>query len=693
MILYLATTLNVFHQKTATGADLYMTSGSHYTFSIKSVLSILSALLCLMFFSATAAARKKDPGIDISDRYKKQRTVFLKAESALKKKHYSSYRRYYAQLDGYPLQAWLHYQEYRNKLSHLSEQQVLQFLQQYKDTPYAEWLRVSWLVRMAKKQQWQKYLNAYIPQKSTERQCYYLNALIQTDNKEKAFTKIPQLWLTGESQPRSCDPVFKAYKQAGMMSSKLVKKRIKLALKKGRTSLAEYLARSLNKNDQKWVNEWIKIYHKPVLVLKSSLLMQEHEFKKDILVHSVERMARRQPEAAIKLLASLQEGNSFSAAEQAKMYRAIGMKLAYRHGKGAWQWLDKITDPYSDTTVQEWRVRSAIREGNWESIASAINRLPEEQQKNLRWQYWLASAKEHQGDTQQAEKDYYAMASQRSYYSFLAADKIDMPYEFKNSPLNPSPELLKQVAADPGLLRAREFYFLGRDLQARREWYFTTRKQMNNNQRAIAAKVAQLWGWHNRAIITMAHTDQRDDVELRFPVLQKDRVIKFSKQQELKPAYTMAVIRRESAFATNARSRVGALGLMQIMPATGKVIAQKLKVKFNNKNQLLNPETNVEFGTKYLSMMLQKFYKQPALASAAYNAGGHRVKAWQPKKNNMKADRWIETIPFKETREYVSSILAYTVIYEDRMGLPKTRLEQIMPEVPSKQSGKPGTSP
>jgi len=207
---------------------------------------------------------------------------------------------------------------------------------------------------------------------------------------------------------------------------------------------------------------------------------------------------------------------------------------------------------------------------------------------------------------------------------------------------------------------------------------------MDNNERAIAAKVAQQWGWHNRAIITMAYTDQRNDIELRFPVLQKERVTKYSQQQQLQPAYTMAVIRRESAFATDARSRVGALGLMQIMPATGKVIASKLKVKYNSKNQLLNPETNVKFGTKYLNMMLRKFHDQPALASAAYNAGGHRVKVWLPKDKDMSAERWIESIPFKETREYVSSILAYTAIYEHRLGLPQTRLNSMMPDVPKK---------
>ncbi len=661
----------------------------HKPLNIKHCISLgLLLLLSILSISPLHADTEKKPAIDISDRYQKQRTLFLKAESALKKGQYSKYYKYYRQLKGYPLQPYLRYREYRKKLSSLTESDVLAFFEQYKDTPYTDWLRVNWLDKKAKNKQWQQYINAYTPQKSVERQCHYINALIQTGNKEKAFTRVPDLWLSGESRPRSCDPVFKAWKQAGMLSDDMIIERIKLAMKKGRTSLAKYLARSLNKEEQKWVQEWIKIYHKPALVLKSKRLQQDHAFKQDILVHAVERMARRQPEAAIKLLKSLQQNNTFTEAEQAQMYRAIGMKLAYRHSKGAWQWLDKITDQYSDETVREWRVRSAIRAGNWDAIASAINRLPEEEQKNLRWQYWLASAKEHQGNTEQAEKDYSSMASQRSYYSFLAADKMDMPYEFRNSPLQPGQKELQAIAENPGLLRAREFYFLGRDLQARREWYFTTRKRMDNHQRAIAAKVAQLWGWHNRAIITMAHTDQRDDIELRFPVLQKDRIIKHSKEQAIKPAYTMAVIRRESAFATDARSRVGALGLMQIMPATGKVIAQKLKVKFNSKNQLLNPDTNVAFGTKYLNMMLQKFYKQPALASAAYNAGGHRVKAWLPDNKEMQADRWIETIPFKETREYVSSILAYTAIYEHRMGLPQTRLEQVMQNVPSKKSGK-----
>lgn len=663
----------------------YKTAQFTYFFSI-----LLSSLLCFMLLNPiSVSASHNKVRIDLSDPYKKQRSVFLKAESALNKKQYKKYKKYYAELDHYPLQSYLKYKEYRKKIASLSEKQVLSFLQKYSDTPYESWFRIAWLKHKAKHKQWQQYLNAYTPQKDTARRCHYVNALLHTSKsddkaKQKAFALVPELWLKGKSQPDSCDPVFKAFTKAGKMTPELLWGRIKLAMKKGQTSLATYLARSLSATDQKWVKEWIRIYRKPALVLNSKRLKQQHPVKTTILVHAVKRTVSKQPKKAAELIDTLEKENSFSAAEQAQMYRSIGMKLAYHHKPGAWSWLNKITDEQSDETVRQWRVRSAIREGNWEGVNSALKRLSAEEQKDFRWQYWAAVIQEQKGLKTEAQKDFSQLADNRSYYSFLAADKMDMPYEFNNNPLTPDSDVLEKIANNPGILRAREFYLLDRSTEARREWYFTTRKQMDKKDRAVAAKVAQQWGWYNRAIITTAYTDNRDDINLRFPVLKKDQITKYSNKQQLQPAYTMAVIRRESAFASDARSKVGALGLMQIMPATGKVIAGKLKVKYKNKNQLLNPDTNVKFGTKYLNMMLKKFYKQPALASAAYNAGGHRVKKWLPENTDMQADRWVETIPFTETREYVSSILAYTAIYEHQLGLPQTRLDTNMPNVPKK---------
>ncbi len=639
---------------------------------------LICLLICLLLSQTTQAT------LSLDDTYKKERILFIKAEKAFKKKESKKYQAYYAQLDHYPLQAYLKYKEYRKNLSQRNEKQVLEFFKDYKQTPYENWLRMAWLNKMAKKGQWKKYLNAYTPQKSVSRQCSYMNALLKTGKKKQAFEKVPKLWLIGKSQAKECDPVFSAYKKAGLMTPELIWERIKLAIDKGSISLANYLAHSLSKKDQQWVKEWGDIYHQPERVLTRKLFKKNHPIKSTIQSSAVKRMAKKDAEKAIKLFTALEKKNTFSLAEYDKMYRAIGMKLAYHHGDGAWSWLNKISDKNSDETVRQWRTRSAVRDGNWEAISHSLARLSEEEKQSFRWQYWLASSKEHSGEKMEAEKIYKQLAKNRSYYGFLAADKMALPYDFQNVPLIPHNKALLAVKENLGILRSREFYLLGRTIEANREWYFTTRQQMNNDERAIAAKVAQQWGWNNRAIITMAHTDERNDIELRFPILEKKWVKKYSKEQKLQPAYTLAVIRRESAFATDARSRVGALGLMQIMPATGKVIAKKLKVNYKNKNQLLNPEINVKFGTKYLNMMLNKFHEQPVLASAAYNAGGHRVRKWLPKEADMSADRWVESIPFKETREYVSSILAYTAIYENRLGLKQTRLSAMMPDVPKK---------
>ncbi len=652
----------------------------HYYFSV-------FFLLIFLFFSQMAfanIAKQNQISFSMDEQYKKERLIFKKAELAFNNKQLKQYKKYYAQLDQYPLQVYLKYQEYNHNLSQLSEQQVLQFFKEYQQTPYENKLRTHWLNKMAKQGQWKKYLNAYTPQKSASRQCFYVNALLKTGKKKQAFEKIPELWLIGKSQAKACDPVFSAYKKAGLMTSALIWERIQLAMNKGNIGLANYLAQSLPKKDQRWVKEWGLIYRQPERVLNNKLLKKQHPIKSTIQISAVQRMAKKNAEKAITLLSTLQKNNTFSLLDQDKMRRSIGMKLAYNHGEGAWSWLNQISDENSDETVRQWRARSAVREGNWTAISHSLARLSEEEKQSFRWQYWLASSKEHSGDQEEAQKIYKKLAKNRSYYGFLAADKMNMSYDFQNIPLIPDNKALLAVKNNLGIVRTREFYLLGRTTEANREWYFTTRKQMNNNERAIAAKVAQQWGWDNRAIITMAHTDERNDVELRFPILEKKWVNKYSKEQKLQPAYTLAVIRRESAFATDARSRVGALGLMQIMPATGKAIAKKLKVKYKNKQQLLNPKTNVKFGTKYLNMMLHKFYNQPVLASAAYNAGGHRVRKWLPKDTEMSADRWVESIPFKETREYVSSILAYMVIYENRLGLKQTRLSSIMPNVPKK---------
>ena len=132
----------------------------------------------------------------------------------------------------------------------------------------------------------------------------------------------------------------------------------------------------------------------------------------------------------------------------------------------------------------------------------------------------------------------------------------------------------------------------------------------------------------------------------------------------------------------NIRSHAGALGLMQVMPATARETARRYNIPLRSNNQVLNPETNIMLGTAYLNQMMNQFHGNRILATAAYNAGPSRVQRWLENAEYLPYDIWIETIPFDETRQYVQNVLTYSVIYGQKLDMP-TRLvewhEQIFP--------------
>jgi soluble lytic murein transglycosylase len=142
-------------------------------------------------------------------------------------------------------------------------------------------------------------------------------------------------------------------------------------------------------------------------------------------------------------------------------------------------------------------------------------------------------------------------------------------------------------------------------------------------------------------------------------------------------------MRQESMLDKNAESPVGARGLMQIMPETGRQIARKLNEPWRTASSLFEPDTNIKYGTFYYKQMLNRFNGNFALAAAAYNAGPNRVDKWLPSDKQMPADIWIETIPFKETRKYVTSVLSYTLIYSQRLQQNTLKIKNFLPDVQS----------
>lgn len=618
-------------------------------------------------------------------RLARQRDLFQRAEQALKKGRRQTFERLSQQLKDYPLYPYLQYRQLKRELGNTPRQDIDAFLEANENSVLGDRFRTYLLRYYARHGQWDDFVRNYRAPASTSLHCKYLGALLRTGEDQQALQQVRDLWLVGHSQPKSCDAVFDAWEQAGHLSQALVWQRIELAMERGRTRLARHIAKKLNnQSDRDVVYLWSQIHRKPQLSMPASKL-RDHPMASTIRLHGVKRMARKDIDRAVDLWQRMQQQHSFTRAEYNAALRSIGLRMARSHHTEAIRWLSHVDAEYADRDVHEWLIRSSIRQGDWRRVAWAIEQLPLEQQSRLRWQFWWAYAHEQLGNYNDAEGIYHYLAGRRSYYGFLAADRLHRPYAFENRPLDIKQRELDSISRYPQVLRARELFRLGKIIDARREWRHLT-QSLGQREKLVASQLAHSWDWHDRAIVTMGKTDYRDDIALRFPLPLKNTVESYSQKHSVETAWTYAIIRRESAFMSDARSSVGALGLMQIMPGTARHVARRMNLRYRGRHSLLGTDTNIRLGTGYLGQMLKRLDSQAVLATAAYNAGPHRVETWLPESRPMDAIRWVETIPFKETREYVSNVLAYTIIYQHIMSNSYTPLAQRMPPVPAKNT-------
>ncbi len=658
------------------------------------LLSMLLMLSCLFF--ALSAFAQNDDLRHFSEhtalgnhKLIQQRLLYQQANKAFNNRHFNLFKKISDQLIGYPLHPYLEYRSLMRKPLSLKRLQVQKFLSDNDDTVIGYRFRKKLISKYSQNKQWEKLINIYRPSYGMHAQCKYLNALLHTKQSTIAYPKIEQLWLSAKSRPKACDSIFKQWQTAGYRTPQLIWQRFKLAMSLGNLRLARYLKKAMPKNDANIAKIWIKSHKQPKQMIASVLSGLNHPDQGAILLHSLKRLSYKDITEAINTYQQLDE-KQLSKEQHSILIRHFGLRLAREHMADANLWLARVPPEYIDKQVEEWIIRTAIRQGNWKQLLSGIEKLSLKKQTKYRWQYWWAYANEQLGNSNDALGIYQYLATKRDYYGFLSADHLNLPYAFEEKSVESSSETISSVFAQPEALRAREFYFMDKIISARREWRQLLLK-LNNEQILTASKIAQHWKWHDRAIITMGKTRYRDDIELRFPLHLDNKVFEWSEVRKIDPVWTYAIIRRESAFMPDARSPVGAMGLMQLMPGTARQVARHLKIRYRGRNSLLGSNTNIRLGTSYLERMLNKLNSQQVLATAAYNAGPNRVEKWLPEQNEMNAVRWIETIPFTETREYVSHILAYMAIYEHRMERQVTRLSLRMPPVQAKD-GTPNIS-
>ncbi|PTU73352.1 transglycosylase SLT domain-containing protein [Pseudomonas mangrovi] len=604
-----------------------------------------------------------------------QRLQYDEAKRALAKGDSAPYRRHANSLRDYPLEPYLAYDELTARLKWAKNEEIEKFLVEHGDLPQIGWMKLRWLRWLAERGEWETFVKHYDPALNfTELDCLYGQYQYKHGNRADAHATAERLWLVGKSQPAACDTLFSEWRSAGQLTEQLRWKRARLALEAGNQGLAAYLVKGLVKLD-KHGKLLLEVAAKPAILAQSERFAPADEAMADVVGLGLRRLARQDPERALALLDTYGKRLPFSSDERVAIARQIGLTLAKRFDRRGLAVMSQYDPQLRDDTVSEWRMRLLLRLGQYQDAYQLSMQLPASLTQTNRWRYWQArSLQLAQPNSSEPVSLYKPVAGERDFYGFMAADQLKTPYQLNNRPLALDAKVTQKVRNTAGIRRAMEFHARGQIVDGRREWYHVSRL-FSRDELVAQARLGYELGWYFPAIRSISQAQYWDDLDVRFPVVHRAELTREAKLRGINSTWAFAITRQESAFMADARSHAGAMGLMQLMPATAKETARRYSIPLASPQQALVPETNIKLGTAYLSQVHNQFKGNRILASAAYNAGPGRVRQWLRDAEHLPYDVWVESIPFDETRQYVQNVLTYAVIYGDKLDTPQPLVE------------------
>ena len=510
--------------------------------------------------------------------------------------------------------------------------------------------------------------------------CLALQAEIAAGNMDRIRSQGLALWQIGQSQEDECDPVFASLRDEGILTAAEYEKRFALAIEAQQFSLARYLARSLPPPFLATANTWLEAQNNPADFAANPGVRRDVETDRQQLAYAVSRIAYRDPEAADEYWQRIRDGFSFDEAVRFELERHIALWAARLHLPDSARKLAAIPDKGASIETYRWLVRANLLRRDWAEVVRGIDSMAAAESGRSEWQYWRAVALAELQDGLAGTAIFTTLASERDYYGFLAADALGSDYELADEAIVQQNDLAALLQENPALIRARELFFVGLEGRGRSEWDAAI-GTLTSDEQMQAALLAHEWGWHSRAISTVAAAGHFDDLEIRYPMPWQDVFGRSAESAGIRDSLAYGVARSESLFMRDIRSSAGAIGIMQLMPATARSAARELSIPWTGRTTLTDSTANIRLGTHYLGQMLDRFDDNPVLATAAYNAGPHRVRDWLPTTGTIDARIWIENIPFNETRRYVRRVLSDDVIFSWRITGTIRRLSELLVDV------------
>jgi soluble lytic murein transglycosylase len=573
-------------------------------------------------------------------------------------------------LESYVLWPDLRALQLRATIKTVAHDEIEAYLDQYGTLKPARDLRYRYALHLAKTGDLGAYLKIYQQfyqgLEITRLDCLALRAEIDAGEQQRVINRALDLWTVGKSQVDECDPVFEHLANTNFLDPGDYIRRFELAVEAREFSIARWLGKSIDQGHIDIASRWIKAQRDPVAFVKNDKQWSNDSTTRKQLVYAIERITYDDPLLALELWNDLSRGQRFSAEQELLTERHIALWMARDNLPGAYAQLNQLPIAAQNEEVLRWRARTSLRDNNWPNLLVDIASMTDAEQSSEEWRYWRGIALQHDGKMSAATEVFSSLAGERSYYGFLAADELGLPYAFGNKDVAPDERIIAELAKRADLIRARELFLVGLDGRGRSEWDIAI-SFMPAEQKVQAAVLASRWGWHSRAISAVASGGEFDDLSLRYPLPYQDIFRQYARDASIPSTWAYGVARSESLFMRDVRSSAGAIGLMQLMPNTGREVAAQIRLPYAGLDTLTNPQSNIRLGTTYLGQMAKRYGGNRVLATAAYNAGPHRVDAWLPDAGTIDARVWIENIPFNETRKYVRRVMAADAIFHWRI--------------------------
>ena len=622
--------------------------------------ALLSIALCCV---AVPLAHASSEGLA------KERRLYREAMQNISRGHSEKAEALLPALSQYPLYSYLELELLKAQIGELSHGTLDVYLQQYRDTLVGQRIRIAWLGQLRRRGEWGQFIRYYRQDPPSFMRCDYLHALYQQGDTQSADRETAALWQTGRSLPEACDPALNRW--LGSLPTaeyhRQHRLRAQLAIDAGQHSLAVYLLRKVPGSDAD-----IELLQNPALLYRRGFNMTATDNNRRLALLSLRRLAKQDFERANTLWHQLDRELGFTAEQNYALRDAFARQIIASDVGYARDWISANDPAFEDPYLTEWRVRLALKDRDWAAAQRYIALLPADLRAAPDWQYWWARAEteKQQRLTEGASQMLRQLATQRGYYSFMAADLLNQQYRLGER-RNLDPSLIDEVRQHSAIIRARELFWQGELRTARLEWRQAMRS-LNTAEQIAAGQLALEWQWPHQAIVTAISAGEWDDLELRFPMAYKTQFMQAAEREKIDPKWIYAIARQESAFAEDARSPVGARGVMQLMPGTARTLARQMGRPMPSRSELLDADTNIAMGGFYLGQLLKRFSGNRVLATAAYNAGPSRVERVLMRQNgNLPADIWIENLPYGETRDYIKNVLAFSVVYGEKLELSK----------------------